>query len=407
MKSPAFTIALCSAVLLIPFTAWAENKAPTIEELWQIIQTQQKEIEALKQQQQDTDKKASAADDKAEAAVVAVESGAGGAPTSGTWVDRTSIGGYGELHYNNIKGSDNEIDLHRFVLFLGHEFNDDIRFFSELEVEHSLAGEGKKGEVEVEQAYIEFDIRDNLQARGGLFLLPVGILNETHEPNTFYGVERNNIENIIIPATWWAGGAAMSGQSATGFSWDLALHEGLAIPTTGKDAFRVRSGRQKTSEAIANDFAATGRVRYTGMPGLQLAASLQYQSDASQNGSDGLDDGILFETHASYEKGPFALRALYAEWNLEGSAVKAAGADEQKGWYLEPAFRPREDLGIYVRYEDLEGFRTADRFEQWEVGVNFWPHEDVVIKADYRDRDLDDSASTDFSAFDLGIGYQF
>lgn len=406
MKSPALALALFSAALFTPVMGLADSKTPTIEELWQIIQAQQKEIAALKQQQQDTDKKAAAADEKAEAAVVAVESGVSATGASGNWVDRTSIGGYGELHYNNVEGSDDEIDLHRFVLFLGHEFNDNIRFFSELEVEHSLAGEGKNGEVEIEQAYIEFDIRDNLQAKGGLFLLPVGILNETHEPNTFYGVERNNVENIIIPATWWAGGAALSGQSDSGFSWDLALHEGLAVPTLDENnEFRIRSGRQKTSKAIANDFAATGRVRYTGIPGLELAASLQYQSDISQQDGDGLEEGLLFETHVSYEKGPFGLRALYAEWNLDGSDVKAAGADEQKGWYLEPAFKPREDLGVYARYEDLEGYRSSDQFEQWEVGVNFWPHEDVVLKADYRDRDLD--SGTDFSAFDLGIGYQF
>jgi predicted porin len=406
MKSPAFAIALFSTALFAPMMGLADSKTPTIEELWQIIQAQQEEIAALKQQQQNTDKKVTAADEKAEAAVVAVESGVGTASATGNWVDRTHIGGYGELHYNNVEGSDDEIDLHRFVLFLGHEFNDDIRFFSEFEVEHSLAGEGKNGEVEIEQAYIEFDIRDGLQAKGGLFLLPVGILNETHEPNTFYGVERNNVENIIIPATWWAGGAALSGQSDSGFSWDLALHEGLAVPTLDEDnEFRIRSGRQKTSEAIANNFAATGRVRYTGVPGLELAASLQYQSDISQQDGDGLEEGLLFETHVSYEKGPFGLRALYAEWNLDGSDVKAVGADEQKGWYLEPAFKPREDLGVYARYEDLEGYRSSDQFEQWEVGVNFWPHEDVVLKADYRDRDLD--SGTDFSAFDLGIGYQF
>ncbi len=407
MKFAALTGIACAVALLAPVTVSAESQAPSVEELWKIIQAQQKEIEALKRQQQATDQKAVAADEKAEAAVVAVESGATAATASGSWMDRTSIGGYGELHYNNVEGDDDEIDFHRFVLFIGHEFNDDIRLHTELEIEHSVAGDGQNGEVEVEQAYIEFDIRDNLQAKGGLFLLPVGILNETHEPNTFYGVERNDVENIIIPSTWWAGGAALAGQTATGFSWDLALHEGLAIPVDGDNRFRVRSGRQKTSEALANDFAATGRLRYTGMPGLELAASLQYQSDLSQQGGDGLDEGLLFETHAVYETGPFGLRALYAEWNMEGSAVKAAGADEQKGWYLEPSFKLREDLGIYARYEDLEGFRSSDRFDQWEIGVNYWPHEDVVIKADYRDRDLDDNESTDFSAFDLGIGYQF
>ncbi|MEK9765788.1 MAG: porin, partial [Thalassolituus sp.] len=116
------------------------------------------------------------------------------------------LGGYGEMHLNLNQGSDNEIDFHRYVLFVGKEFNDKVRFFSELELEHSLAGDGKPGEVELEQAYVEVDVADNTQVKTGLFLLPVGILNETHEPETFYGVERNNVEKRIIPTTWWEGG---------------------------------------------------------------------------------------------------------------------------------------------------------------------------------------------------------
>jgi len=385
-------------------TATTAAQQPTPEHMWENIQSQQKEIEALKRSQQDTAKQAADADEKAEAAVVAVEETSTG--SRGNRADRTTIGGYGELHYNNIEGADDEIDLHRFVLFFGHKFTDNIRFFSEFEIEHDVAGEGQPGEVEVEQAYVEFDIRDGLQAKGGVFLLPIGILNETHEPDTFYGVERNDVENIIIPATWWAGGAALTGQHANGVSWDLAIHEGLKIDSTGgSNPFRVRSGRQKTGEAIANDFAVTGRLRYTGIPGLELAASLQYQTDASQTSGDGLDKGVLYETHAVYQKGPFGLRALYAEWDFDGTAVTTAGADEQKGWYIEPSFKVHDKLGLYTRYEDIEGGRSQDMFDQWEVGLNFWPHKQVVIKADYRDRELDNN--TDFSAFDLGIGYQF
>ena len=181
------------------------------------------------------------------------------------------------------------------------------------------------------------------------------------------------------------------------------------MPTTGSSAFRVRSGRQKTAEASAEDLAYTGRVRYTGIPGLELAASANYQTDASQISGDGLDSGLLLEAHAVLEKGPFGLRALYAEWDFDGAAVTTAGVNEQKGWYIEPSFKPRNDLGLYTRYEDIEGARTRDRFDQWEVGVNYWPHEDVVIKADYRNRDHDlpGDAGRDFDAYDLGIGYQF
>ena len=414
MKYPALPLALLITAFGLPAAGYADSPLPTAEEMWKIIQSQQKEIEALKRQQQTTEQKATAADEKAEAAVVAVESGAGGSTAGSSWADRTQIGGYGELHYNNIDASDpandnKEIDFHRFVLYAGHQFTDDIRFFSEFEIEHSIAGEGQNGEVEVEQAYLEFDLRDNLQARGGVFLLPVGILNETHEPNTFYGVERNDVENIIIPATWWAGGAAISGRHANGISWDLAVHEGLMMPTSGDSAFRVRSGRQKTSEASAEDLAWSGRLRYTGIPGLELAASANYQTDASQLGGDGLDSGLLLETHLVYTKGPFGLRALYAQWDFDGTAVAAADADRQTGWYIEPSFRVRNDVGLYTRYEDIEAARSQDRFDQWEVGVNYWPHEDVVLKADYRSRDHDLAAEAgrDFDAFDLGIGYQF
>ncbi len=76
---------------------------------------------------------------------------------------------------------------------------------------------------------------------------------------------------------------------------------------------------------------------------------------------------------------------------------------------LEPSFKPRDDVGLYARYEDIDAARSRDKFDQWEVGINFWPHEDVVLKADYRSRDHDLAAESgrDFDAFDLGIGYQF
>lgn len=174
-------------------------------------------------------------------------------------------------------------------------------------------------------------------------------------------------------------------------------------------SFRVRDGRQKTSEARADDLAWSGRLRYTGIPGLELAASANYQTDASQVGGDGLDSGLLLETHLVYEKGPFGLRALYARWDFDGAAVAAADADRQTGWYLEPSYRVRSDIGLYARYEDVAAARSQDRFDQWEIGVNYWPHPDVVIKADYRsrDHDLTAEAGRDFDAFDLGIGYQF
>jgi hypothetical protein len=401
-------------------TAEAQDAAPqSIQELWQIIQEQQSRIEQLEKQADSTAAKATANEYKVDATGDYLDNLDQNTSTLAAWAENTQIGGYGELHYNNLDAEDpdrdvKEADFHRFVMYLNHQFNERLRFFSEIELEHAVAGDDEDGEFELEQAYIEYDIDDQHSLRGGVFLLPVGILNETHEPNTFYGVERNAVENIIIPTSWWEAGAATDGRYSSGLSWDIALSTGLEMSADPSDsnAFRIRSGRQKASEASANDLAYTARLKYTGITGLELATSYQLQSDVSQQSGDGLDEGQLFSAHLLYNRGMFALRSLYAGWKFDGFAVEAADADDQKGWYVEPSlkFRPGNyDIGFYTRYESLDGYRGQDQFDEWEAGFNYWPIESVVLKFDYRDRSHDLSADRgrDFTGFDLGLGYSF
>ena len=156
-----------SASLLSITAAMAQESTPTIEEMWQIIQQQQAQIEALQAEVEKAREENAQAEQRLEMTESQIEA-------TGEFVEqmaevqsepsRTSIGGYGELHYNNYLSSDidDEIDFHRFVLYFGHEFNDRVRLFSELELEHALSGDGKPGEVELEQAYIDFKINDHL-----------------------------------------------------------------------------------------------------------------------------------------------------------------------------------------------------------------------------------------------------
>ena len=393
--------------------------APTVHaevsnaELLARLESMQQQIDDLKLQLAQTQDQTDQTDAKVEAVAEVMES----APPQVVEASKTTIGGYGELHYNNLNANDPSkdvemLDLHRFVLFFGHQFNDRTRFYSEVEVEHAFVadtGGDTPGEVEIEQAFIEFDLRQNLYAKAGLFLIPVGILNETHEPDTFYGVERNDVENIIVPSTWWEGGAGLNGRWGSGWNWDLAFTSGLEMSTTGSNAFRVRSGRQKVAKAVASDGAVTGRLRYLGVPGLQAAVTVQYQFDPSQVSNDGLDSGTLIEAHVDYQRNGFGLRALYSRWDFSGDAVEAADADTQTGWYIEPSYRLNEKVGFYARYEDVDAARAQDKFNQWEVGLNWWPAKNVVIKFDYRDRshNLDSQNGRDFTGIDLGLGYSF
>ncbi|VAW67199.1 FIG01060344: hypothetical protein [hydrothermal vent metagenome] len=323
----------------------------------------------------------------------------GGHGSKGT----TTIGGYGEMHYINTD-STNQINMHRFILFMGHEFNNKIRFWSELEVEHAKV-DADGGEVAMEQAFLEFDLADETALRTGIILVPVGLINETHEPPTFYGVERNNVEKYIIPTTWREGGVSLTGRFADSFSYDLAMHSGLEISAGGD--YAIRGGRNSVRKAPMNDPAYTARIKWTGIAGVELGAALQYQRDVTQSTDVNAGSATLLETHAVWQTGDFGLRALYASWSLDGSGPQSVGADEQTGWYIEPSYKLSENWGVYARQSNWDNQVNSGRdtqSDQTDFGVSFWPHEDVVIKANYQ---ILDKAGTNDDGFMMGIGYQF
>ena len=418
------------AVSLMAAVSVTQAATPSNEEIWQKLLEMQQQMTEVQQQNQQlkaenddlrdkveaTGKTAREASDVAEAVAVATEEAVKAASLAAS---KTTIGGYGELHYNNLDDENtdyskrkdkDEVDFHRFVLFFGHEFNDNLRFFSELELEHSIAGDGKSGEVELEQAYIEYDINDQHRVKGGLFLTPVGIINETHEPNTFYGTERNPVEKNIVPATWWAAGTMFSGEIANGFSYDVAVTSGLDVSKKGsKTSYKIRDGRQKVSKALADDFAYTGRLKWTAIPGVEIAATVQYQEDMTQSQDSTAGSGTLFETHAVIQQGNFGLRALYAAWDLDGDGPKDKGYDEQTGWYIEPSYRINENFGLFARYNEWDnqaGDSVDSEYEQFDLGVNWWPHKDVVVKLDYQDQDAP-KGKAELDGVNIGLGYQF
>ncbi|MFT7685601.1 MAG: hypothetical protein ACI9FB_000944 [Candidatus Azotimanducaceae bacterium] len=400
--------------------------APSLEEIWALVQAQQSKIEMLEEElnssknrleeaQLRLNQKSESQQSRIADTEEAIEQTVAAIETTMKTQSNSNFGGYGELHYNNLESKE-EIDLHRFVLFFSHQFNEKLSFFSELEVEHSIAGEGKVGEVEVEQAFIQWDYAVNHRAKAGVFLLPIGLINETHEPDTFFGIERNNVEKNIIPATWWEGGIAFDGEITPGWSYDLAVHSGLRLDTdntSGSKRSSIRSARQKVGKAAAESLAYTARLRFNGIPGVQWNTSLQYQSDLSQNDVDGIGigeiDATLFETSLDYRSGGFGLRALYARWDIDNEIETLnPGSDEQVGWYIEPSYRFGK-LGLFTRfgqYDLTAGSGVAsNEQEQIDIGLNYWIHENVVLKLDYQIQD--NEANSDNDGFNLGVGYSF
>src|SRR6267143_470595 len=211
-------------------------------------------------------------------------------------------------------------DLQRFVFGFNHRFDERLTFHSEIEVEHAIVSKDDNGEAEIEQAWLNYKVSDASNVKGGLFLIPLGILNETHEPPTYYGVQRNQVETRIIPTTWRELGAGVHGVVGEGLRYDVGITTNfdsgkLDDPTTG-----IRSGHQEGQLAKARNLAAYGALNYR-RPGLLVGGGV-FTGNTGQNGaSNPVLQGVsarlmLWDVHAQYRVAGLDLQALYAAGSL-------------------------------------------------------------------------------------------
>jgi hypothetical protein len=352
-------------------------------------------------------------------------------PADGTGIDWF---GYGELSYSRPTkdASGTAADVGRFVLGAGYRFDDRTRFVSELEVEHAIASADDAGEVEVEQAYIEREINSSLYAKVGLFLIPSGLLNESHEPTRYYGVFRNSVETGIIPSTWREVGVGLQGRTAGGLRWDVGV-------TTGSDLSKwdpasseglespLGAIHQEGQLARAADLSGYIAANYSGFPGLLVGASIT-GGDISQ-GQPGFDQNrlLLWEGHARWTPGAWDLSALYAHGHISNTAQANLAfignptliPENFYGWYLQAAYvaqLPNSwSLAPFARFERVNTASSyaflgtgltpdALRAEQIStLGLNLNISPGVVLKLDYQS--FDSNSSLD--RVDIGLGYAF
>lgn len=338
-------------------------------------------------------------------------------PRAGSgFLANTTLGMYGEVHYNNLNPEAGLVDesranfhAHRVVLLVGHQFSDDLRFYSEVEFEG--APDETEVETEVEQFFINWRFNPQLSLDIGQFLLPVGLLNETHEPNAFYGVERNPVEEFIIPATWWEKGLMLHTQPAPSVAVDIAVHNGMrgdinALGTSDG----LREFRQEFGGARAQSLAYTLRAKYTGIAGLELGAAVQRQDNITQTADvlvGGKAPAMLYEAHADWHWQRLGLRGLYARWDIDNALAAANGSDRLEGFYVEPSFKATEKLGLFARYNSWNTAANAPGREdvhQVNAGVNYWIVPAVVLKADVQATNL---PGDEGDGFNLGMGLSF
>ena len=212
------------------------------------------------------------------------------------------IGGYGEVHYNqplrSATRNSGSLDVHRIVMFLGYNFNKRTQFITELEFEHV-------NQVAVEQAFIQYKMNQFLNLKAGLFLIPMGIINENHEPVTFFGVERPLIDKTIMPSTWSEIGAGFNGNIlGASLKYQAYIVNGVNSfdnqgELDGKNG--LRNGRQEGGEMFVSSPDYTGKVEYYGIRGLNIGLSGFFGKTESSkfNGIDRHDQSALAAADSS------------------------------------------------------------------------------------------------------------
>lgn len=477
-------VGLAAATLTAGLPLQAAEPPKTMEEMWEIIQNQQREIEALKAKS-----RRSGEDSKREASKVSREAtevtpvageevqtkeqvekleyktnilaeaveklrtqlhipekleyksmyGFGPAASKVYLVNKgLSIGGYGQAQYQTfVDGGDKDnADLVRLVLYTGYKFTDRILFNSEIEFEHGTTGEGdeEKGEVSVEFATLDFFLHPRANARAGLVLVPMGFLNLIHEPPFYFGNSRPEVEKRIIPSTWREIGVGLFGQLWPGLTYTAYVVNGLNAQ--GFESGGIREGRQSGSKALAEGLAFVGRLDYTPpeMLGLTIGGSAYVGNSGQDQVYAGEKPNVftqLYEAHIQWQYRGWWLRALGSWGHISDADILSVAkgeviGEDNFGWYTELAYNvlplvwpeTGQYLAPFFRFEHVDtiadapsglppGLSRNDAFDAdiYQVGINYKPIPNVVIKADYRNFDGEHGSLGD--EFNLGVGFIF
>ena len=417
-------------------TAMEADLARRLDLLAAEVQRLQAQLREVQQQQAARPAAAAAAVPGAAAAPASAQTSAQPstpAPAQVSAEPATVLSSYGEINLNRPrKASQNsQADLRRFVLGYQHRVDEQTRVVAELEVEHAVTSASDPGEVALEQAYVEHQITPTWGVRAGLFLMPMGLLNDNHEPTAFFGVERNAVETAIIPSTWREGGVQAIGRFDNGLTLQAGVSTGFdlnkwdATSTDGAEA-PLRSIHQELALAKARSLALFGALNWRGVPGLLVGAGL-FSGGAGHGQTAAPSRITLWDVHARWTPGRWDLSALYSRGTIGNTAVlnarlvgnatlipasfdggylQAGYALWQQGRYKLTPFARWERVNTARSYADLgPGLTPAARPGQRvaTLGANFDLAPGIVLKADVQR--FQHNPDADRSS--VGLGWSF
>jgi FtsZ-binding cell division protein ZapB len=449
--------------------ALAQSTEERIRQLEEQIRTLQQEIQRLKEEQKKVEEakqetevlKEELRKLRLEIAIPQLElktySGLGPAASKAMFNPRgVSIGGYGELtfRYNSVDargGAKSIANVQRIIIYLGYAFDEKLKFNSELELEHASTSGGHGtggGYFKAELAFLDYNFRPEFGVRGGLLLMPVGIVNEVHEPPTFPSAERPFLERRILLSTWEEMGFGVYG-TIKNLDYRFYITNGLMLKGGGDyNALEpLKTLRQRGARAVADRIGFTGRVDYTLPYNLMVGFSFWTGDVMSKGDTPGNDDSKL-DLRRGTKLGSLTMISPHLWWQYGGWDVRFVGAlvnvnnarritddlqsgadrinkpipSEQRGFYVQVAYDifrlfkiDRQELYVFGIYEDIDAHAkvpqgsnkpAGHKLKVYNVGLSYKPHPLVAIKTDYARLDYSPNKK-DENEYRLTLGFMF
>ena len=452
------------ALTLFSAGAFAQVPEERIRQLEEQIRLLQQEIQRLKEEQkkvEETKQETEALKEeirklRLEVAIPQLEfktySGLGPAASKAYFNPRgLSIGGYGELTFvrNDVNargGAKNIADMQRIILYLGYSFSERIKFNSELELEHASTssehGTGG-GYFKTEFAALDFLFKPEFNLRAGLILMPVGIVNEVHEPPTFPSAERPFLERRLLLSTWEEMGVGAYG-SVGPVDYRAYVINGLMLKGGGGYNVRepLKNIRQRGARAVADRLGFTARADVNLPMNLKVGGSVVYADVQSKGGSDsqlrlrrGTKVGTvsMFSPHLWWQHEGWDIRLVGALVKVDDALrmsqdlFSSVGGDnimpkEQRGFYLQVAYDvfrllniDGQELYLFGIYENIDthskvpsGYSKPNghKLQVFNIGFSYKPHPLVAIKADYARLNYSPNKK-DENEYRLTLGFMF
>ena len=268
-----------------------------------------------------------------------------------------SIGAYGEMAFGFQQNPaalgqwQNGFDAHRLVLLPTYQITENIIFNAEIEFEHAGTGfdgdDKLHGTAEIEQVWVDFKIIDQFNWRApGIDLIPMGYINEHHEPTQFYSVMRPELYNGLIPSTWKAPATSIYGTITEGLTYTIQASSSLEdfgddfgtrtdantvppFPTgyvagiDGASALGFSLPVRGDFKQLSNDIAVAAQLAYSlpFLPGFAGTTSGYYTPNTTPRGAYADTGMLLGRSSLSMFDSEFRYRIANTGWEARAEYV--------------------------------------------------------------------------------------